>query len=642
MQRYQNAVRPMVAGLMAVLTVLIVAVGSSGVADAQKISQAVAVAIVPFSDQSGRASDLVAAKATDAAALALTDSQEYVVIARTDTAREMTALGISDPSSPAASLSEEQMVRLGQRLRVEKVASGAVEAISVSKNGQCRCRLTIRLLDIATEEYLDGATSDYTTKPIPGWQGDEASVINEALRSAAEEAVRKIQTTRKPRGNVDIVEQTGQILVNLGFHDGIEIGTEFLVVRGIWNAAIEKVVLRKIAVIEAKQVDVAMTRCALKSGLNPRTGDKVYVMYRPTATIQKAAAKARTKNTFMLGLGIAALLGAYSVATGPDNTSAPGSSAWLTQSSPGAEPRIRVNTSVNSIPGNSKTFAWLVYRGDAQGFPAMADDRDYLISVIQGSRLGYFEDFPAAQYGIDADIDFNYTNEDGDQDTGNISATYNHQPLVAGTAYYYKLRRVVDPGRVVFPQSVGAAQAGQRVNVNFTINPTDALSEESKPAGPVTYFYPPNPEQPSDGNTAVDPSADATVFTWSPTVGADVYQIQIYRNQLATGQPVKVSPEITNTTGTGTMSWRITTNLAANTKYYWFVCARKNGEAAPRIVSNSKTGWIFSRAYTFTTSPTPPPPPGTSAVGSGSSASSGGTARPAPAAPWGRRGSGRH
>lgn len=640
MQRYQNAVRPKVAGLLAVLTVLIVAAGSSGIANAQKINQAVAVAIVPFADRTGRASELVAAKATDAAALALTDSQEYVVIARTDTLREMEALGIANPNSATASLSEEQMVRLGQRLRVEKVATGAVEALTVSKNGQCRCRLTLRLLDVGTEEYLDGATCDYTTKPIPGWQGDEAAVINEALRSAAEEAVRKIKTTRKPRGNVDMVDQTGQILVNLGFHDGIEVGTEFLVVRGIWNAAIEKVVLRKISIIEAKQVDQAMSRCALKSGLNPRTGDKVYVMYRPTASIEKAAARARTKNTFMIGLGIAALLGAYSVATGPDNTSAPGSSAWLAQSSPGAEPRIRVNTSVNSIPGNAKTFAWLVYRGDAQGFPAMADDRDYLISVIQGSRLGYFEDSPAAQYGIDADIDFTYTDETGDQADGNLSVTYNHQPLVPGTAYYYKLRRVVDPGRVVFPQSVGAAQAGQRVAVNFTINPTDALSEESKPAGPVTYFYPASPEQPSDGNTAVDPSANATVFTWTPTVGADVYQVQIYTNQLAVGQPVKVSPEITNTTGTGTMSWRITTNLAANTKYYWFVCARKNGEALPRVVSNGKTGWIFSKAFTFTTSPMPPSPPGTSAVSSG--VNSGGVSKPSPAAPWGRRSSGRH
>ena len=42
--------------------------------------------------------------------------------------------------------------------------------------------MTVRLLDVGTQAYLDGATADYTTKAIPGWKGDESEIINEALR----------------------------------------------------------------------------------------------------------------------------------------------------------------------------------------------------------------------------------------------------------------------------------------------------------------------------------------------------------------------------------------------------------------------------------------------------------------------------
>lgn len=280
MQRLQQSMlRPLVATSIAVLTVLYLGLAPMSTAHAQRISEAVAVAIVPFADHTGRNSEMIATKATDAAALALDASKEYVVMPRADTQREMEALGVANATSPLYGLSEEQMVRLGERLRVSKVCNGVVEALSIDKSGRCRCRITLRLLDVGTEEYLDGATSDYTTKPIPGWEGDEASVMNEAFRSAAEECIRKIQTTRRPRGNVDNVEQTGQVLVNLGFKDGIEVGTEFLVVRGIWNAATEKVVLRKIGVVEAKQIDSTFSRCAVTSGMAPRTGDKVYVMY---------------------------------------------------------------------------------------------------------------------------------------------------------------------------------------------------------------------------------------------------------------------------------------------------------------------------------------------------------------------------
>ena len=606
----------------ALLLVVYMGLAPAITASAQRISEAVSVAVVPFVERTGHQKELIADKATDAAALALDESQEYVITPKSDTEDELAAMGVVRGDRGVLAISEQQMVRLGERLRVEKVARGSVDRLTISKNGAGSCTLTIRLLDVALQTYLEGASGTYVSRGVPGWTGDRTAIINELLRSAAEDAVRKIQTSRRPRGNIDMVDSTGQIIVNLGFRDGIEIGMELLVVRGVWNAATEVMVLRRLGVIVVKQVEVNMCRCAPVSGQIPRTADKCYVMYRPTKSLQVAAAsKSRKKNITMisallLGLGI------IGTALGPSSQTAPGAQAFLSQDAPGAEPRIRVLARYGNIPGTQNTHAWMVYRGQRRGFPAEVDDRNHLIAAVRGSRLAYFEDDTSRQVSIAFDLEFNYLDEAGEEQDGTVDIVYNHTELVAGQAFYYKLRRVVDPGRVRIP--IATAQIQQPLGtVTFTIDPTESMSEESPPAGPVTFFFPALPETPSDGNRAVDPGVNRTVFTWTTSVGADQYQIRIYKNPQATGPAVKMSPALTHSgTPGGTMNWRMNTALSPSTDYYWFVGARRSLEGAPRVESNNSSGWVLSAPFAFTTAPSPPPTP------SGAPAGIGGRARP--------------
>ncbi|NSW54621.1 MAG: hypothetical protein HPY44_01290 [Armatimonadetes bacterium] len=604
-----------VAPVLTLLLVLALGFTDTPAAHAQKISQAISVAVVPFANRSGNPSLLISDKATDAVALALDDSQEYVVTTRADTRREMESLGILRSETGRHSVSTEQMVRLGERLRVEKVASGSVDALSIQKNGQCRVRLTLTLLDIATQEFLEGATADYTTRPIPGWTGDEASAMNEALRSAAEECVRKIQTTRTPRGNVDMVDNSGAIIVNLGARDGIEVGMQLLVVRGVWNAGIEKVVLQKIGVIEVSRVEVNDCVCRSVSGSLPRTADKVYVMYRPSERVAMQARQAKTKQMSRVLIALGLGLGIYAVATGDDNQSAPGVTAFLSQSAPGAEPRIRVEANAGTFPGSAKTHAWLVYRGSWAGFPPLVDDRNFLVAAVPGSKLSNFEDDPSFQAGLEFELTFQYFDRAGDEEDGDVSITYNHLPLTAGQTYFYKLRRIVDPGFVEIPIADTTQAADELEDVDFEIDPPQSLGDASSPAGPITFFYPPQLETPSNGNQTVDPRSGRTTFRWTPSVGADQYKVLIFTNPQATGTAVKESPVLNSTGSTTTMNWVLNMDLQGATEYYWFVAARRSGETPARVRSNGFTGWLLSEPFRFTTAVLPPSGPSSSVDG---------------------------
>ncbi len=575
-------------------------------AHAQKISEAISVAVVPFADRAG-GSEMTANKATDAAALALDESQEYVVSTRADTRREMQTLGIVASESARHSVSKEQMVRLGEHLRVEKVATGSVDHLSIDKSGRGRCVLTIRLLDIATQEYLDGATSDYTTRALPGWQGEEATVINEALRSAAEQCVRTIQTSRTPRGNIDMVDNTGTIVVNLGARDGVEVGKELLVVRGIWNSGLERVVLQKIGVIEVSAVEINDCRCRLTSGSMPRTADKCYVMYRPSNTIAKAVKRSKLKRTTRVLAALGLVAGIYATATGDDNQSPPGVSVFLTQAAPGSEPRIAVEAEPGNLPGSTKTHAWLVFRGENAGFLSQVDNNNHLVAAVQGGKLANFEDDPTFTVDLEFELEFNYLDNEGEEEDGDVDITYNHLPLVAGRSYYYKLRRIVDPGFVDLPTAAsGQVTPPVPVDVSFDIDPPESLGEPSDPAGPVTFFFPGQPETPSDGNSTVDPRAGKTTFRWTPSLGADEYMVFIYDNPQAVGNPVKQSPRLSSTSSTTTMNWALNMTLASDTEYYWFVGARTSGEVAPLVRSNGSRGWVMSEPFRFRTALLPP------------------------------------
>lgn len=270
--------------------------------------------------------------------------------------------------------------------------------------------------------------------------------------------------------------------------------------------------------------------------------------------------------------------------------------AHLYQASPGDEPVIRMGWTSN-IPDPSQVVAWLIYRGENATPTA---ERQNLIDVLDARRLPTYDDTRGAAAQVIFQRQFTYLSFSG-QETGSLSATYDRPALVAGRRYYYRARRVVRTRESAPP--IATAQA-----TDFQLDPASALGEASAPQGPVTYILPPAPSLPSHGASSIDPRL--VTFRWNTTAGADEYQVRVYDNMQAAGQPVVISPVQHPVGASG--QWTYDTGghaggLRGNTTYYWVVGARRVGEATPTC--GPEGGWLKSAVRQFRTATLPPPAP---------------------------------
>lgn len=272
--------------------------------------------------------------------------------------------------------------------------------------------------------------------------------------------------------------------------------------------------------------------------------------------------------------------------------------AHLYQTSPGAVPAIRMGWGGN-IPDPSVVVAWLIYRGTG---PGVAAEPYNLVDALACQKLTDYTDTGSAVTNLNFNITFTYTDPSG-QNTGSVNATYSRTALVPGVTYYYRARRVVKPNN----QGIPTAQVGSSQATTFTVNPSNALSEPSSAQGPVTYFRPAQPTWPAQNATSIDPTA--VTFRWNATTGADEYQIRVYKDSTVSGLPVVQSPALTVFSSTGQWSYPASGAgaLQGGRTYYWVVCARHSGEAAPTC--GTESGWIKSAPQQFTTVTLPPSGP---------------------------------
>ncbi len=132
----------------------------------------------------------------------------------------------------------------------------------------------------------------------------------------------------------------------------------------------------------------------------------------------------------------------------------------------------------------------------------------------------------------------------------------------------------------------------------------------------MTYFEPAVLVSPTNNSETVDPT-DVT-FEWTPSDGADEYQVQVYGppyGEISQSNLVYQSP-VLPTTGSSLMSLTVTSTVFhGDTTYWWVVCNRKHGEAQPvaRIGGQDRSGWIYSGKWRFKTVLAPPYPPGVAA-----------------------------
>ena len=562
-----------------------------------------AVVVIPFQDQTGKAGAALMREATAAAALALEDSKEYVVISTTDLDRELAALHLTPP------LSTSQQVRVGERLHADKVVIGTLASLAVdSSSGRARADLHLMLLDVGIGEYLDGAVAAIETRAIPGFSGDVAAVTHEALREVAESAVTKMLSTTVRRGTVEMVDDLGNININLGTDDGLQVGSELLVMRPTWQPDVEQVIMRRVGTIKLMDAESNMSIAHRAEGSLPTTGDRVYRIYKPVSAQMAVARQKKIKAGAQLVAAGLLLLGLVAIATGPTTASGSRIVCGLAQAAPGSDPvvRLEVNTNNTSI---DKTHGWLVFRAaNNPDFPAVAQ---YLIDAIPGQRMTVYSDEPF-EYRVveDLEITFQYL-EEGDIEDGNVNVSFNDTPLVRGTRYFYRIRRIIEPlGRPGQDPPIATAQI-EPVDPVIEPDPDDrVLSDPSNSCGPVTFFTSPLLSTPDNGSTSQ--RTDAVTFTWQPSLGANEYRVQVFPSSDPDGlnSPILQSAVVRDT-GAAILNATIE-NFSGSTTYWWRVGARQSAD--PTRPLNLMTGvreWLYSSMRSFTTVTTPPTPPGT-------------------------------
>ncbi len=574
---------------------------ASSSAYGQTFTEITSAAVLPIQDATGGESLVIAEKATDAVALALEDSGEFRVVSQRDVKAALSELGLELP------LMEAQQARLGEHLKVDKVVSGVIHEIKVnSRTGQCQVRLEIKVMDVRLKAILDGAMVEVETRPIPGWQGQDATVVNEALRLAAEKVVAEMLRRHVPRGTVLQVDEMGTIMVSIGLNDGVFKSQKMLIVRADWNPDLKEVEIRTVGNMQIFQAEPGFSKGkALPGSQWPQTGDKVYALYTPAQVVRQMEHKHHITKSLRLGWAFAMLAGVLAIGFSKGTTAPPGADVQIAQEGAGGTPYIRVNTNRGFIPDTTQVHAWLFYRDEMEPLA----EPDYIVGATSQARLDRYADDPAERLGVTFTTSFTYVDRSGEQADGSVDLTYDDPALVAGSSYYYKVQRVVDP---IMPQPPVTGQVGT-AQASLTVEPPEALGEASRAIGPVTYFEPAVLVSPTNNSASVNP-ANVT-FEWTPSDGADQYQVQVYSDMNLTNL-VYQSP-VLSWTGESVMTHNVTSTVfSGNTTYWWVVCNRKYGEAQPvaRIGGQDRFGWIYSNKWSFTTTTAPPPPP--SAAGS--------------------------
>ena len=591
----------------------------AGMASAQAPGRDVTHAVVlPVIDQTGKAPPSVLEKATAAVALALEDSGQFTVSSTADLARELAALDLRPP------LNKEEQLRLAERLHADRVVTGYLLSLEVdAKAGAGKCTLELRALDVSAEEVTAGGIGNAVMPPLPGWSGDAIAITNQLLRQAAEMAVREMQARKVRRGFVEMVDDLGVVHINLGLNDGLQIGQELVVMRGYWQRETETSTLRRIGTLLVRTVEADRCTATMTSGMPPRTGDRVYVLYQPLA--QRVAAergKKITRSTRLLA-ALAAAVGITAVGLGSHRQSAPGVLAYLAQDQPGENPVIRVNAlQAHPVPDPYRDVkGYIIFRGNT----ANINTSDPANIVYAGDEPRFDDIFDPNSIGrgeINVTREWTYIGRGGDEEDASYDITYNWYYLRPGFTYYYRVRRIVSPYEIQYPQTQAAqARPAQEewAEPEWDFEPSrDAvLSDPSDAAGPFTYILPAVPLEPLENFT---PNPASISFVWQPgsagmpvgQVGQGVlrarYVLVIWRADNLS-QPIYMSEPIRPTSLDSAMSKTVNDPqgilFQGNTEYIWRIGAYVEGEARP---NNRPDGFVYSRDVYFRTGPMPPGP----------------------------------
>jgi hypothetical protein len=244
------------------------------VASAQAVSRTSTPswAVIDFVNRSGYGGNEMGRLAADALVVELGKSNKYEVIPRQDTMQGLENLGLTLP------LDTVGIQKLGRDRSIDAVVTGEVAAISFSNNPrQATASLVMRVHDTTSGELINGTIVTGVSTPRTGPVVDDDSLVNQAIDSAAFQAVKNMIKFSLPVATVLTNDTKDTVLLNKGTSDGMYDGMKLFVVRNGSQ-------IGRLKVINARSTDSDAAITDGGAGIRPQ--DRAIAIYElPSYTI---------------------------------------------------------------------------------------------------------------------------------------------------------------------------------------------------------------------------------------------------------------------------------------------------------------------------------------------------------------------
>ncbi|OYT71802.1 MAG: hypothetical protein CFK48_03885 [Armatimonadetes bacterium CP1_7O] len=547
------------------------------------------IAVLDFENKSGYGGASIARAATDAVASEYQKSGKYEVLARGEVEQQLKDLDLAPP------LTKTGYLRLGRALQTESIITGEVNAVTfVGSPKQAQVVITVRVIDIASGEPINGAVATGYSNRRPGYTGDDDTLVQEAIRNAAFEAVRTINNYTIPEATILTTRAGKEVLLNRGIRGGLQPGMEMIVVRRGEEVG-------RIRITQVSDSDAVGEIIDFGRGI--QSEDRARAVYR-VPTVQVRAGKVTTEhprrrgegNKLLRSLGPILVIGliAFGVARASSGGNTPVQQVVAEAGADGNfEPFVRVSWKTTLFAKSaSDTIQWQIFRSDFIGTDGNGNLRP--VGVTPGNQ-NFFIDTTVPRT-------FSYASvlREGEEDPEFVELE--GAPGVApGRSYTYQIALVYR----------------ERIDAEGTQLILFKLSDRVR-SGQATVLLPVQLLTPVQRSEDVDPKD--VRFSWLAAEGANAYRVEVStdptfndRNRTFTsaeilstavgGSPVsteRINLETALLNRLGLTGQRVT--------LYWRVGARNLGDNPGPIPGPGGLRYVWSRPFEFTTQELPPSP----------------------------------
>jgi hypothetical protein len=550
------------------------------------------VAVLDFENKSGYGGASIARAATDAVAGEYQKSRKYEVLARGEIEQQLKDLDLALP------LDKIGFLRLGRALQTESLITGEVNAVTfVGSPKQAQVVLTVRVIDIASGEPINGAVATGLSNRRPGYTGDDDTLVQEAIRNAAFEAVRIINNYTIPEATVLTTRAGKEVLLTRGIRGGLQPGMEMIVVRRGEEVG-------RIRVTQVSDSDAVAEIIDFGRGI--QSEDRARAVFR-VPTVEVKAGRIVTErprqrgegNRLLRALGPILVVGliAFGIARASSGGNTPVQTVIAEAGADGNfEPFVRISWKTTlfakSVPD---IIQWQIFRSDFIDLDEKANRIP--VGVVPGNQ-NFFIDTTVPRVLTYASL---LREGEDDLDFQTLEEESPAPGVAPGRSYTYQLA-------LVYRERIEAE--GETI---FLFKLSDRVR-----SGQATVLLPVQLLTPLQRSEDVDPKD--VRFSWLAAEGANAYRVEVstdptFRDRNRTF----VTNEIPSTAvgGSPVSTERINLETALLNRLgltgqrvtlYWRVGARNLYDDPGPIPGPGGLRYVWSRPFEFTTQELPPSP----------------------------------